>query len=111
MSRYIFSCSLLLGVFSINPLAGQTCDPNGEVRFICGLTNPEDLYQIPDTPWVIASGRVSDVDGPIYAVDIRNDSSRVIFRKRPAIRSHHTGFAGGSTLSYSSRSSLFTVVS
>ena len=83
MSRYVFFCFLFLNLFSMNAFAAETCDPDGEVQFVCGLINPEDLYQIPDTSWVIASGRVSDVDGPIYAVDIRNYSSRVYFRKTP----------------------------
>ena len=79
MSRYIFSCFLFLSLCGINAFAAQTCDPDGEVQFVCGPINPEDLYQIPDTSWVIASSRVSDVDGSIYAVDILSYSSRVIF--------------------------------
>ena len=90
MSRYIFSCSLFLSLFSVNAFTAETCEANGEVQFICGLINPEDLYQIPGTPWVIASGRVSDVDGPIYAVDIRDYSSRVIFPENASVPEHDT---------------------
>ena len=90
MSRYIFSCFLLLSLCGINAFAAQTCDPDGEVQFVCGPINPEDLYQIPDTSWVIASGRVSDVDGSIYAVDIRNYSSRVIFPANASLPEHDT---------------------
>ncbi|HAC88915.1 MAG TPA: hypothetical protein DCF95_13345, partial [Gammaproteobacteria bacterium] len=79
MSRYIFSSFLLLSLFSINAFTAETCYPDGEIQFICGPINPEDLYQIPGTPWVIASGRVSDVDGPIYAVNIGDYSHRIIF--------------------------------
>jgi len=90
MSRYVFFCFLFLNLFSMNAFAAETCDPDGEVQFVCGLINPEDLYQIPDTSWVIASGRVSDVDGPIYAVDIRNYSSRVIFPENALVPEHDT---------------------
>ena len=90
MSRYVFSCFLLLCLFSIDAFVAETCDPDGEVKFVCGPINPEDLYQIPDTPWVIASGRVSDVDGQIYAVDIRNYSSRVIFPANASLPEHDT---------------------
>lgn len=86
MSRTNFSFPLLtvslflfLGLFSINAFTAESCDPNGEVQFVCGTTNPEDLYQVPGTPWIIASGRVSDVAGPIYAVNIRDYSAREIF--------------------------------
>ena len=90
MSRYIFSCFLFLSLCGINAFAAQTCDPDGEVQFVCGPINPEDLYQIPNTSWVIASGRVSDVDGSIYAVDIRNYSSRVIFPANASLPEHDT---------------------
>ena len=90
MSRYIFSSFLLLSLFSINAFTAETCDPNGEIQFICGPINPEDLYQIPDTPWVIASGRVSDVDGPIYAVNIGDYSHRIIFPENASLPEQDT---------------------
>ena len=90
MSRYIFPCFLVLSLFSTNDFAAQSCDPDGEVQFVCGPINPEDLYQIPDTPWVIASGRGSDVEGPIYAVNIRNHSSQVIFPENASLPKQDT---------------------
>ena len=95
MSQTIFSCALLaclllLGLFSVDAFAAQSCDRDGEVQFVCGITNPEDLFQIPDTPWVIASGRVSDVAGPIYAVNIRDYSARVIFPAGASAPEHDT---------------------
>jgi len=79
MSRFIFSCSLLLSLLCSNSFAAESCVTDGEVKFVCGTTNPEDLYQIPNTPWVIASGRISDVEGPIYAVNTQDHSVREIF--------------------------------
>ena len=87
--RFLF-CFVLLGLFSVDAFVAETCEPGGEVKFVCGTTNPEDLYQVSDTPWVIASGRVSDVEGPIYAVDIRDYSARVIFPENALSPEHDT---------------------
>jgi hypothetical protein len=36
------------------PVAAQAaCDPAAGLTFICGLTNAEDLVQVPGTPWII----------------------------------------------------------
>jgi hypothetical protein len=32
------------------------CEHSGELSFVCGLKQPEDLARIPDTRWLIASG-------------------------------------------------------
>ena len=88
MSRCIVFGAIVFSLFSGDAFAAQTCVPDGDVRFVCGTVNPEDLYQIPDTPWVIASGRVSDVAGPIYAVDIRDQTSRVIFPDNALVPEH-----------------------
>ena len=79
MSRVFLSLALLPGLLSINAFSAQTCEPDGDVKFVCGTTNPEDLYRVPSTSWVIASGRYSDTKGPLYAVDIRDHSARDIF--------------------------------
>jgi hypothetical protein len=78
MSRIILSIALPC-VLSLSALGAQTCDPDGAVKFVCGTTNPEDLYQVADTNWVIASGRYSDSEGPIYAVSIRDHRAQEIF--------------------------------
>ncbi len=64
----IFLVSLICMV--ANPLAalGQDeCQASGELEFICGLKNPEDLVQLPGTRWVIASGMATDAY--IYLID------------------------------------------
>lgn len=90
MSRLIFSFFLLLILFESNTLAAQSCIPDGDVQFVCGTTNPEDLYLVPGTSWVIASGRISDVEGPIYAVNIHDYSAREIFPETAAAPRHDT---------------------
>ncbi len=79
MPKIIGSCFLLLMLPCTHAFAAESCDPDGAVQFICGPVNPEDLYQIPDTPWVIASGRISDEEGSIYAVNTLDHSVHVIF--------------------------------
>ena len=49
------------------PAQTNACEVDSDTLFVCGLTNPEDLYRVPNTDWVIASGRISDSEGPIYA--------------------------------------------
>ena len=88
MSRAMLSFSLLpvfivLSMFSVNAFSAQTCNSGGEVPFICGTTNPEDLYQIPETPWVIASGRVSDVAVRSTRYMSVTTASERYFRKEP----------------------------
>ncbi len=82
MIRCLYRCLLLLPLSAL-ALSAESLDPpcitDGDIAFVCGTTNPEDLYRVPDTPWVIASGRVSDSAGPIYAVDIRNHVATEIF--------------------------------
>jgi SMP-30/gluconolaconase/LRE-like protein len=52
--------ALLAGAVSwfVIALAAQTagCAPSGGLTFICGVQNPEDLVQVPDTRWLLASG-------------------------------------------------------
>ena len=79
MIRWSTPLALVLGLLPGTAASAQTCEPDGAVRFVCGTTNPEDLYHVPETPWVIASGRYSDTEGPIYAVDIRDHGVREIF--------------------------------
>ena len=89
MFRLIMAMALLaLAPVSMNRLSGQTCEPEGTVRFVCGTTNPEDLYQIPGTSWVIASGRYSDSEGPVYAVDIGNYRVRESFPANALMPEH-----------------------
>ena len=90
MSRFNFFFSLLLILLGLNVFAAEACVPDGEVQFVCGTTNPEDLYRIPDTTWVIASGRISDVEGPIYAVNTRDYGSIEIFPESAIAPRHDT---------------------
>lgn len=49
---------LAMGVSLLsNPtVRAQACDARGQVQFVCGVVNPEDLVAVPGTHWVLASG-------------------------------------------------------
>src|SRR5689334_16573345 len=49
------------------------CDPDGKVKYICGMIAPEDLVAIPRSPWVVASGYTAG--GAIHLIDTRNYST------------------------------------
>jgi hypothetical protein len=36
----------------------ETCAPDGDYGFVCGLRNAEDLVLVPGTDWIVASGMV-----------------------------------------------------
>ena len=69
------TCALILGVAGPSTAA---CDPDGEVRFLCGPVNPEDLAPVPQSPWVIVSSR----EGYLYLADTRDHTSTVLSRPR-----------------------------
>jgi hypothetical protein len=57
--RSFLLISGILALVALGPAActpGDDCDAVGDVSFVCGLTNAEDLVNVPDTPWIIASG-------------------------------------------------------
>ncbi|MFP3947806.1 MAG: hypothetical protein ACLFWG_03680 [Longimicrobiales bacterium] len=59
--------------------ATAQCAPEGDVEFVCGVPGPEDLHAVEGTPWVLASSRISEDDGHIYAVDTGDHSTHVLF--------------------------------
>ena len=58
------------------PGAAQ-CEPDGDVQFVCGPISPEDLIQIPDSPWIIVASMVDD--GYLSAADSRDSSTVRLF--------------------------------
>ena len=67
------------------PAQSADCEVNGATRFVCGVINPEDLFQVPETDWVIATGRISDTAGPIYAVNIDSHQVEEVYPHNAAI--------------------------
>jgi hypothetical protein len=60
--------------------AQPACDPATGLTFICGLTNAEDLVQVPGTPWIVASGLAEGerTGGHIYLVNAHDRTVRVL---------------------------------
>ena len=38
------------------PATATSCAPGVKLQYVCGVTNPEDLVQVPGSDWIIASG-------------------------------------------------------
>ena len=55
--------------FALAAQAQQSCAPTGDVRYVCGPKNPEDLVLVPGTQWIVSSG-MADGAG-FYLVDSR----------------------------------------
>jgi hypothetical protein len=47
--------------------AQESCEPLGDVEFVCGPKNAEDLVLVPGTPWIVASGMSAGT--PFYLID------------------------------------------
>ena len=86
---------LLVGLLLVGPLgwSGSSaqeagCEPDGDVRFLCGPVSPEDFAPIPDTPWVIVASMVDG--GGLHLADIRDHSSDVVFPTATSEPRHDT---------------------
>jgi hypothetical protein len=71
----------LLAVFflgAVLPVGTQTgnCEPQGNVRFICGVVSPEDLVPVPRSEWVIASGYIR---GGVSLVNTKTFAATQVF--------------------------------
>jgi hypothetical protein len=68
----------LIGVLALavpqgtSPAKSAGCAPRETVQFVCGLTGPEDLVEVPNSNWVIASGDAAP--GAISLVNVRDRS-------------------------------------
>jgi len=60
--------------------AQEACEPAAGLTFICGLTNAEDLVQVPGTPWIVASGLAEGerTEGHIYLVNAHDRAVQVL---------------------------------
>ncbi|HEY2110434.1 MAG TPA: hypothetical protein VGH25_01770 [Dongiaceae bacterium] len=76
--------------------AQGACDPAAGLTFICGMTNAEDLVQLPGTPWIIASG-MADSEHPgghIYLVNAEDRRVEVLLPGHVVYRQDSETFAG-----------------
>lgn len=54
----------------------ESCEPSGDVAFVCGVTNPEDLVLVPGTQWIVSSG-MADGAG-FYLVDAKTGAASLL---------------------------------
>ena len=85
----LLAVACLLG--SPSPSEAQ-CEPDGEVEFVCGPVSPEDLAPVPRSPWILVSGM--EDDGYLYATDVRDLTSSVLFPTEMARPRHDRGTYG-----------------
>src|SRR5215471_6237192 len=82
--------TLLAAALAIStPVGAQAaCDPAAGLTFICGLTNAEDLVQVPGTPWIIASGLAEGehTQGHLYLVNAHDRTVEVLLPGHVAYR-------------------------
>jgi hypothetical protein len=58
-----------LGLLAVGAEAQQSCAASGDVSYVCGPKNPEDLVLVPGTQWIVSSGMAEGAG--FYLVDSR----------------------------------------
>ena len=69
--------ALALGVSSQIRAQAPSCEPVGEIRFVCGQDGPEDLVIVPGSPWLVASAY--GARGGLFAINTKEASSARLF--------------------------------
>ncbi len=59
------------------PVPNADCEADGDVAFICGVINPEDVLAIPDTNFIVASGYGGG--GGIHFISHRDQTRLQVF--------------------------------
>jgi hypothetical protein len=72
MSMLRFAAVAALGWLAVGAQAQQSCAANGDVSYVCGPKNPEDLVLVPGTQWIVSSGMAEGAG--FYLVDTRTGS-------------------------------------
>ncbi len=76
--RFVLALSILAAyVLSVDGARAAGCDPDGKVKYICGMISPEDLVAVPSSNWVVASGYTAG--GGIHAINTRDHTTRLLF--------------------------------
>ena len=77
MSRILFAALMLCSiVLPVGAFQSAGCEPDGNVKFICGVVSPEDLVAVPRSDWVIASGYAG---GGVHLVNTRDYTTTQVF--------------------------------
>src|SRR4051794_15602240 len=54
----------------VTPAKSPACEPRDNLQFVCGFAGPEDLVEVPNSNWIIASGDAAP--GAITLVNARD---------------------------------------
>jgi hypothetical protein len=93
MKARIFLTVLLVAwaVFPAGTVQPGRCDPDGNIKFICGVISPEDLVPVPRSEWVVASGYAG---GAVHLVNTRDFSTTQVYpTAKPAARLDKQAYA------------------
>ncbi|HEX6998426.1 MAG TPA: hypothetical protein VF322_09790 [Gammaproteobacteria bacterium] len=67
----------------------QSCEPEGDLRFVCGLNAVEDLVQVGDSRWLLGSGLGGGGNpGTLVLVDSEAKTGEVIYPAEGAAAAH-----------------------
>ena len=70
--------AVALCTVSAHDAVAQSCEDSGDVGYVCGVNNPEDLLRVEGTPFVL-TGNTGDTEsqgGGFYSVDVRTRAVR-----------------------------------
>ena len=89
------SCMAVVCLLGLARPSAAACDPEGDVKFVCGMVSPEDLAAIPQSPWVIVSSMEHEGHlGHLYVADARDHSTTVLFPTATVRPRHDTATYG-----------------
>lgn len=85
--------SAMIGrLVAVSAAQAKSCAPAGGLSFICGVQNPEDLVQVPNTQWLVASGMAPG--SGLHIVDTRAKTARNLYAPgSPSVRADKTTYA------------------
>ena len=95
LTRLSMAVGVLLAGALVVGTAGQGadgCEPDGDVRFVCGPVSPEDLLAVPRTPMVLVASM--EDEGHLYLADSRDHTTAVLFPAAAARARHDTATYG-----------------
>jgi hypothetical protein len=78
---------VLIAGCALGAQAQQGCEPSGDVGYVCGVTNPEDLVLVPGTSWIVSSGMAEGAG--FYLVDSKAGTATLL----PFTAQHDSTFA------------------
>jgi hypothetical protein len=75
--------------------ADDNCAPKGDLQFVCGPKNAEDLVAVPNTKWLLSSGMADG--GGVMLIDARDGKWRVAYPGSSPRVAHDAKYAACAT--------------